>query len=184
MIIKMGFSGYFLIVSDFVQWAKENGIPVGPGRGSGAGSLVAYALDITNIDPIHYNLLFERFINPERISLPDFDVDFCQDQRHRVIDYVTQKYGKERVGQIITFGKLQAKAVIRDVSRVLVFPTARPIRFLSWCPKNWALLWKRPWKKSPVLENGKSGIPRFGKFLGHLGDSRDSSGTLPFTLLG
>ncbi len=118
MIIKMGFPGYFLIVSDFIQWAKKNGCPVGPGRGSGAGSIVAYALSITNIDPIPFNLLFERFINPERVSMPDFDVDFCQDNRYRVIDYVTKKYGEDRVGQIITFGKLQAKAVIKDVSRV------------------------------------------------------------------
>jgi DNA polymerase-3 subunit alpha len=118
MIVKMGFPGYFLIVSDFIRWAKQNGCPVGPGRGSGAGSIVAYALEITNVDPIPFNLLFERFINPERVSMPDFDVDFCQDNRHRVIEYVTQKYGEERVGQIITFGKLQAKAVIKDVSRV------------------------------------------------------------------
>ncbi len=118
MIINMGFAGYFLIVSDFVLWAKGNKIPVGPGRGSGAGSLVAYALFITNIDPIPYNLLFERFINPERVSLPDFDIDFCQIRRPEVINYVTQKYGQERVGQIITFGKLQAKAAIRDVARV------------------------------------------------------------------
>lgn len=118
MIIKMGFPGYFLIVSDFIRWAKTNGCPVGPGRGSGAGSIAAYALEITNVDPIPFNLLFERFINPERVSMPDFDVDFCQDNRYRVIDYVTKKYGEERVGQIITFGKLQAKAVIKDVSRV------------------------------------------------------------------
>lgn len=118
MIVQMGFPGYFLIVSDFIQWSKENGIPVGPGRGSGAGSLVAYSLDITNIDPIPYNLLFERFINPERISMPDFDVDFCQNGRQRVIEYVTKKYGEDKVGQIITFGKLQAKAVVKDVARV------------------------------------------------------------------
>jgi DNA polymerase-3 subunit alpha len=122
MIIQTGFAGYFLIVSDFIRWAKERDIPVGPGRGSGAGSIVAYSLEITNIDPIPYNLLFERFINPERISMPDFDVDFCQDRRGEVIDYVTEKYGQERVGQIITFGKLQAKAVIRDVSRVFDLP--------------------------------------------------------------
>lgn len=118
MIVQMGFPGYFLIVSDFIKWAKTNGCPVGPGRGSGAGSIVAYSLDITNVDPIPFNLLFERFINPERVSMPDFDVDFCQENRHRVIEYVTQKYGDDRVGQIITFGKLQAKAVIKDVSRV------------------------------------------------------------------
>ncbi|MDD0853672.1 DNA polymerase III subunit alpha [Halobacteriovorax sp. GB3] len=118
MIIDMGFPGYFLIVADFIQWSKDNGIPVGPGRGSGAGSLVAYAMLITNIDPLPYNLLFERFINPERISMPDFDVDFCQAGRQRVIEYVTQKYGEDKVGQIITFGKLQAKAVVKDVARV------------------------------------------------------------------
>ena len=118
MINRMGFAGYFLIVSDFIKWSKSNGIPVGPGRGSGAGSLVAYALEITNINPIPYNLLFERFINPERITMPDFDIDFCQNGRSRVIEYVTQKYGSNNVGQIITFGKLQARAAIKDVSRV------------------------------------------------------------------
>jgi DNA polymerase-3 subunit alpha len=119
MIERTGFSGYFLIVSDFINWAKREGIPVGPGRGSGAGSIVAYSLNITDIDPIQFNLLFERFINPERISMPDFDVDFCQDRRSEVIDYVSRKYGKENVCQIITFGKLQARAVIKDVGRVL-----------------------------------------------------------------
>ena len=118
MIKTMGFAGYFLIVSDFINWSLDNAIPVGPGRGSGAGSLVAYALRITNINPIPFNLLFERFINPERISMPDFDIDFCQNGRQRVIEYVTKKYGSDRVGQIITFGKLQAKAAIKDVSRV------------------------------------------------------------------
>ena len=119
MIERTGFSGYFLIVSDFIKWAKSQNIPVGPGRGSGAGSLVAYALYITDIDPIEFKLLFERFINPERVSMPDFDIDFCQDRRGRVIEYVEQKYGKENVSQIITFGKLQAKAVVKDVGRVL-----------------------------------------------------------------
>ena len=118
MIKRMGFPGYFLVVSDFIKWSKDKNIPVGPGRGSGAGSLVAYAMNITNIDPLPYNLLFERFINPERISMPDFDVDFCQKGRAKVIDYVTKKYGEDRVGQIITFGKLQARAAIKDVSRV------------------------------------------------------------------
>jgi len=118
MICQMGFPGYFLIVADFINWSKDNGIPVGPGRGSGAGSLVAYSMNITNIDPLPYNLLFERFINPERISMPDFDVDFCQQGRQKVIEYVTQKYGEDKVGQIITFGKLQAKAVFKDVARV------------------------------------------------------------------
>ena len=119
MIEKTGFSGYFLIVADFIQWAKKQKIPVGPGRGSGAGSLVAYCLKITDIDPIQFVLLFERFINPERVSMPDFDIDFCQDRRGEVIKYVENKYGSDRVSQIITFGKLQAKAALKDVSRVL-----------------------------------------------------------------
>ncbi|QQO11079.1 DNA polymerase III subunit alpha [Breznakiella homolactica] len=119
IIIKMGFTGYFLIVADFINWAKSQDIPVGPGRGSGAGSIVAYALRITDIEPLKYNLLFERFLNPERISMPDFDVDFCYERRGEVIDYVTNKYGKNRVGQIITFGTLKARAVIKDVARAL-----------------------------------------------------------------
>ena len=122
VIINMGFSGYFLIVSDFIQWAKDQKIPVGPGRGSGAGSLVAYVLGITDLDPITYDLLFERFLNPERVSMPDFDVDFCMEKRDKVIDYVAQKYGRERVSQIVTFGTMAAKAVIRDVGRVLGHP--------------------------------------------------------------
>ena len=118
-ILKMGFPGYFLIVGDFINWAKNNGCPVGPGRGSGAGSLVAYALKITDLDPLQYNLLFERFLNPERVSMPDFDIDFCQSNRDRVIDYVKQKYGKDAVSQIATFGTMAARAAIRDVGRVL-----------------------------------------------------------------
>jgi DNA polymerase-3 subunit alpha len=118
-IMKMGFPGYFLIVSDFIKWAKANGCPVGPGRGSGAGSLVAYVLKITDLDPLEYNLLFERFLNPERVSMPDFDVDFCQQNRDRVIDYVKDRYGRDAVSQIATFGTMAAKAAIRDVGRVL-----------------------------------------------------------------
>ncbi|TWV80663.1 DNA polymerase III subunit alpha [Moraxella sp. VT-16-12] len=118
IILNMGFPGYFLIVMDFIRWAKENGVPVGPGRGSGAGSLVAYSLNITDLDPLHYDLLFERFLNPERVSMPDFDVDFCIEGRDRVIDYVAQTYGRMAVSQIITFGTMGAKAVIRDVARV------------------------------------------------------------------
>ncbi|MES2072785.1 MAG: DNA polymerase III subunit alpha, partial [Pseudomonadota bacterium] len=117
-IIKMGFPGYFLIVADFIQWAKNNGVPVGPGRGSGAGSLVAYSLSITDLDPLAYNLLFERFLNPERVSMPDFDIDFCQEGRDRVIQYVKDRYGKEAVSQIATFGTMAAKGAIRDVGRV------------------------------------------------------------------
>jgi DNA polymerase-3 subunit alpha len=119
IINQMGFAGYFLIVMDFIQWAKENGIPVGPGRGSGAGSLVAYALQITDLDPLAYDLLFERFLNPERVSMPDFDIDFCMDNRDRVIAYVADRYGRDAVSQIITFGTMAAKAVVRDVARVL-----------------------------------------------------------------
>jgi DNA polymerase-3 subunit alpha len=122
VIIQMGFPGYFLIVADFIQWAKAQKIPVGPGRGSGAGSVVAWALQITDLDPIKFGLLFERFLNPERISMPDFDIDFCQERRDEVIAYVTREYGKDRVAQIITFGKLQARAAVRDVGRVLGMP--------------------------------------------------------------
>ncbi len=122
VIIKMGFAGYFLIVADFIRWARGNGVPVGPGRGSGAGSLVAWSLGITELDPIHYELLFERFLNPERVSLPDFDVDFCIEGRDRVIEYVTERYGRDKVSQIITHGTMAAKAVVRDVGRVLDHP--------------------------------------------------------------
>jgi DNA polymerase-3 subunit alpha len=122
VIIGMGFPGYFLIVADFIQWAKNQAIPVGPGRGSGAGSLVAYALGITELDPLQYDLLFERFLNPERVSLPDFDIDFCMDRRDEVIDYVSRRYGRDHVSQIITHGTMAAKAVVRDVGRVLGYP--------------------------------------------------------------
>ncbi|WP_028388370.1 DNA polymerase III subunit alpha [Legionella fairfieldensis] len=122
VINSMGFPGYFLIVADFIQWAKQNGVPVGPGRGSGAGSLVAYALNITDLDPLQYELLFERFLNPERVSMPDFDIDFCMEGRDRVIEYVAEKYGRQSVSQIITFGTMAAKAVVRDVGRVLGHP--------------------------------------------------------------
>lgn len=122
VINSMGYPGYFLIVADFVQWSKDNGIPVGPGRGSGAGSLVAYSLGITDLDPIEHILLFERFLNPERISMPDFDIDFCMEGRDRVIEYVAGKYGRDSVSQIITYGRMAAKAVVRDVGRVLGHP--------------------------------------------------------------
>ncbi|MDA0822211.1 MAG: DNA polymerase III subunit alpha, partial [Proteobacteria bacterium] len=122
VIVEMGFSGYFLIVADFIQWAKDHKIPVGPGRGSGAGSLAAFVLGITEIDPLDYDLLFERFLNPERVSMPDFDVDFCMERRDEVIDYVAERYGRDKVAQIITYGTMAAKAVVRDVGRVLSFP--------------------------------------------------------------
>ena len=136
MIVKMGFAGYFLIVADFIQWAKDNGVPVGPGRGSGAGSLVAWSLKITDLDPLRWGLLFERFLNPERVSMPDFDIDFCQDKRDRVIRYVRDEYGADRVAAIITFGKLQARAVLRDVGRVLGMPYGQVDRICKLVPNN------------------------------------------------
>ncbi len=136
IIIKMKYPGYFLIVADFIQWAKAQGIPVGPGRGSGAGSLVAYSLTITDLDPLRYDLLFERFLNPDRVSMPDFDIDFCQDRRQEVIDYVQGKYGRDNVAQIITFGTLQAKAVVRDVGRVLQMPYGQVDRISKLIPVN------------------------------------------------
>ncbi len=136
VIITMKFPGYFLIVSDFISWAKAQGIPVGPGRGSGAGSIVAWALLITDLDPLRFGLIFERFLNPERVSMPDFDIDFCQDGRERVIEYVSKKYGDDRVAQIITFGKLQARAVLRDVGRVLQMPYSQVDRICKLVPNN------------------------------------------------
>jgi DNA polymerase-3 subunit alpha len=135
VIKRMKFSGYFLIVADFIQWGKNNGIPVGPGRGSGVGSLVAYSLKITDLDPIPYKLIFERFLNPERISMPDFDVDFCMNRRDEVINYVTNKYGKDKVGQIATFGTLKARGVVRDVCRVFDIPVAEADRIAKCIPE-------------------------------------------------
>ena len=135
-INQMGFPGYFLIVADFIQWAKKQNIPVGPGRGSGAGSLVAWALSITDLDPLRFGLLFERFLNPERVSMPDFDIDFCQDRREEVIGYVQEKYGHDRVAQIITFGSLQARAALRDVGRVLEMPYPQVDRIAKLIPNN------------------------------------------------
>jgi len=136
VIEGMKYPGYFLIVSDFIQWAKAQGIPVGPGRGSGAGSLVAYALTITDLDPIRFGLLFERFLNPERVSMPDFDIDFCQDRRDEVIGYVQERYGRDRVAQIITFGTLQARGVLRDVGRVLQMPYGQVDKFCKLVPQH------------------------------------------------
>nr|WP_303695796.1 DNA polymerase III subunit alpha [Brevundimonas subvibrioides] len=136
IITQMGFPGYFLIVADFIKWAKSHGIPVGPGRGSGAGSLVAWALTITDLDPLRFGLLFERFLNPERVSMPDFDIDFCQERREEVITYVQERYGKDRVAQIITFGTLQARAVLRDVGRVLQMPLGQVDRLCKMVPNN------------------------------------------------
>lgn len=136
MIVRMGFSGYFLIVSDFIKWAKQHGIPVGPGRGSGASSLVAWALSITDVDPIQFQLFFERFLNPERVSMPDFDVDFCQERRDEVIAYVCQRYGADKVAHIITFGTLQARVVLRDVGRVLQMPYMQVDKICKLIPQN------------------------------------------------
>ncbi|KQP06965.1 DNA polymerase III subunit alpha [Methylobacterium sp. Leaf93] len=136
VIVKMKFPGYFLIVSDFIKWAKDHDIPVGPGRGSGAGSLVAYALLITDLDPLRFGLLFERFLNPERVSMPDFDIDFCVDGRERVIQYVQERYGHEQVAQIITFGTLQARGVLRDVGRVLEMPYGQVDKLTKLVPQN------------------------------------------------
>jgi DNA polymerase-3 subunit alpha len=153
VIERMGFPGYFLIVSDFIKWAKANGIPVGPGRGSGAGSLVAWSLLITDLDPIRFDLLFERFLNPERVSMPDFDVDFCQERRGEVIRYVRDKYGADSVAMIITFGTLQAKAVVRDVGRVMQMPYGQVDRLAKLIPFNPA--------KPPTLDEAIAGEPKF-----------------------
>ncbi|WP_269929896.1 DNA polymerase III subunit alpha [Aminobacter sp. HY435] len=155
IIERMKFPGYFLIVADFIKWGKQQGIPVGPGRGSGAGSLVAYALTITDVDPLRFSLLFERFLNPDRVSMPDFDIDFCQDRREEVIRYVQGKYGREQVGQIITFGTLQARAVLRDVGRVLQMPYGQVDKLTKMVPQNPA---------NPVtLAQAIEGEPRFAE---------------------
>ena len=155
VIVKMGYSGYFLIVADFIQWAKNQGIPVGPGRGSGAGSVVAWALTITDLDPLRFGLLFERFLNPDRVSMPDFDIDFCQDRRDEVIRYVQDKYGNDKVAQIITFGKLQARAVLRDVGRVLGMPYGQVDRITKLVPFNPA--------SPPTLEQAIESEPELKK---------------------
>ena len=152
VIAQMGFPGYFLIVADFIQWAKSHGIPVGPGRGSGAGSVAAWALTITDLDPLRFNLLFERFLNPERVSMPDFDIDFCQDRRDEVISYVRREYGGDRVAQIITFGKLQARAAVRDVGRVLGLPYGQVNKVAELIPNNPA--------KPVTLQEAIDGEPR------------------------
>ena len=160
VILKMGFAGYFLIVQDFINWAKDNGIPVGPGRGSGAGSLVAYALRITDLDPIRFNLVFERFLNPERVSMPDFDVDFCQDRRDEVIQYVTRKYGAENVAQITTFGKMLAKAAVRDIGRVMEIGYTKCDRIAKLIPN------KIPDKSVVKLKDAMEVEPRLAEEAG------------------
>ena len=167
VIEQMGFPGYFLIVADFIKWAKQQGIPVGPGRGSGAGSLVAYALTITDLDPLRWNLLFERFLNPERVSMPDFDVDFCQDRRDEVIRYVQGKYGRDTVAQIITFGKLQARAVLRDVGRVLQMPYGQVDRICKLVPNNPAqpVTLKQAIDGEPQLQVWRDGDEQVAKLM-------------------
>jgi len=152
IIIQMGFPGYFLIVADFINWAKNNGVPVGPGRGSGAGSVVAYSLGITDLDPLRYALLFERFLNPERVSMPDFDIDFCQEGRDRVIDYVKHKYGLDAVSQIATFGTMAAKAVIRDVGRVLDLPFNFVDGIAKLIPNELGITLPKAMEKEPQLQ--------------------------------
>jgi DNA polymerase III subunit alpha len=165
-IISMGFTGYFLIVWDFIKFARDNGIPVGPGRGSGAGSIVAYALRITDIEPLKYGLLFERFLNPERVSMPDFDIDFCYERRGEVIDYVTRKYGREKVGQIITFGTLKAKSVIRDVARVLSLPYDEADAIAKLVPKDLKTTLATALEQEPEL----AALPERGEIYGELLD--------------
>ncbi len=156
VIISMEFTGYFLIVWDFIHWAKEHDIPVGPGRGSGAGSIVAYAMTITDIDPIKYSLLFERFLNPERVSMPDFDIDFCFERRLEVVDYVSRKYGEDRVAQIITFGTLKAKAVIKDVARVLDIPFSETNEISKLIPADPKMTISKAMEAEPKLQQLES----------------------------
>ncbi len=167
IIEKMGFPGYFLVVADFIQWAKGQGIPVGPGRGSGAGSLVAWSLTITDIDPIRFDLLFERFLNPERVSMPDFDIDFCQDRRDEVITYVRQKYGDDRVAHIITFGKMQAKMVLRDVGRVLQLPYGQIDRISKLVPNNPAnpVTLEQALEMEPLLKQARDSDPAVASMM-------------------
>ncbi len=165
VIDQMGFNGYFLIVQDFISWAKNNDIPVGPGRGSGAGSIVAWSLGITDLDPMQYNLIFERFLNPERISMPDFDVDFCQENRGRVIDYVVNKYGAGSVSQIITYGKLQAKAAIRDVGRVLGMTYAEVDVISKLMPDKLGLTLKEALELEPRLRQAVDDDPKIATLL-------------------
>ena len=167
VISKMKYPGYFLIVADFIKWAKSNGIPVGPGRGSGAGSVVAWALTITDLDPLRFGLLFERFLNPERVSMPDFDIDFCQDRRDEVIRYVQNKYGADRVAQIITHGKLQARAVLRDVGRVLQMPYGQVDKLCKLVPNNPAnpVTLPQAIEGEPKLQEARDSEPMVARLL-------------------
>ena len=165
IINKMGFAGYFLIVSDFIKHAKHNDIPVGPGRGSAAGSLVAFAIRITDIDPLRYDLFFERFLNPDRISMPDIDIDFCQERRGEVIKYVTEKYGKDKVTQICTFGKMLAKGVIRDVGRALNIPYGDADRIAKLVPDVLNIKLEEAFKMEPRFAEERKRNPQIDKML-------------------
>jgi DNA polymerase-3 subunit alpha len=174
----MDFPGYFLIVADFIKWSKAQGIPVGPGRGSGAGSVVAWALTITDLDPLRFGLVFERFLNPERVSMPDFDIDFCQDRRDEVIAYVQKKYGEDQVAQIITFGKLQARAVCRDVGRVLQMPYGQVDRLCKLIPNNPAnpVTLQQAIEEEPRLQEERRADETHGD---HAGDRAQAGRALP-----
>ena len=152
MIQKMSYEGYFLIVWDFIHYARAQGVPVGPGRGSAAGSLVSYALRITDVDPLQYNLIFERFLNPERVSMPDIDIDFCMRRRGEVIEYVTQKYGRENVAQIITFGTMAAKAAVKDVGRAMDIPYGEVDRLAKLIPTTLGIELDDALKQAPQLK--------------------------------
>jgi len=165
VILRMGFAGYFLIVADFIHWARNNGVPVGPGRGSGAGSLVAYALGITDLDPLEHDLLFERFLNPERVSMPDFDVDFCMQNRDRVIDYVAERYGRGRVSQIITYGSMAARAVVRDVGRVLGHPYGYVDQIAKLIPFELEMTLDKALKQEPELHTRYQNEDEVRQFL-------------------
>ena len=169
VITNMKFPGYFLIVADFIGWAKAQGIPVGPGRGSGAGSLVAYALLITDVDPLRFSLLFERFLNPDRVSMPDFDIDFCQERREEVIDYVRDRYGREQVGQIITFGSLQPRAAIRDIGRVMELSYGQTDAIAKMVPNNPSnpVTLQQALDSEPRLQETKRSDPVVGKVIDH-----------------
>src|SRR4029453_11275302 len=166
MIKKMKYPGYFLITWDFIRYAREQGIPVGPGRGSAAGSFVAYCLRITDVDPIEYDLIFERFLNPERVSLPDIDIDFCERRRGEVIEYVTRKYGRENVAQIITFGTMKAKAVVRDVGRVLEMPFADVDKVAKQIPAALDMTLEKALEENPVLKQLEAADPQVKELLG------------------
>src|SRR5687767_5725531 len=165
MIKTMGYVGYFLIVWDFIRYAREEGIPVGPGRGSAAGSLVAWCMRITDVDPIDFDLIFERFLNPERISMPDIDVDFCERRRGEVIQYVTRKYGRENVAQIITFGTMKAKAVVRDVGRAMDMPYAEVDKVAKMIPFDLKMTLDKALEESPPLQEAYQTDPKVKELI-------------------